>query len=89
MRGPKEANVWKHITVEMMSDEEKRDNVYVRHQPSYRSDALNAFIKKLDRRSDSATGNHAKFERKIGTPTNKVFLRVLKMDCETKYIELK
>ena len=71
MRGPKEANVWKHITVEMMSDEEKRDNVYVRHQLSYRSDALNAFIKKLDRRSDSATGNHAKFERKIGTPTNK------------------
>ena len=56
MRGHKEAKVWKHITVEN------------RHQLSYRSDAQNAFIKKLDRRSDSATGNHAKF---VGTPTKK------------------
>lgn len=54
-----------------MSDEEKRDNVYVRHPPSYRSDTLNKYIEKLDERSASSTGNHAKFERRIGTPIKK------------------
>lgn len=55
----------------MMSDEEKRDEIYVRHQPTYRSDTLNAFIKKLDKRSAEASTSHAKFPRVVGTPTKK------------------
>ena len=54
-----------------MSDEEKRGELYVRHQPSYRSDVLNAFIKKLDKRSAASSTSHAKFQCIIGTPTKK------------------
>lgn len=67
----KEAKFWKDITIDMMSDEEKQDNVYVRHPPSYHSDTLNTYIEKLDERSASVTGSHAKFERKIGSPIEK------------------
>ena len=50
------------MTVDMMSDEEKRGDMYVRHQPSYRFDVLNAFIKNIDR--SAAYGSfHAKFQR--------------------------
>ena len=67
----KEAKFWDDVTVEMMSDEEKRGDVYVRHQPMYRSDALNGFIKKLDERS-AASSSHAKFQRVVGTPAKKI-----------------
>ena len=68
----KEAKYWKDVTVEMMSDEEKRNEVYVRHQPTYRSDTLNAFIKKLDERS--AEASTSQFQRVVGTPAKKAFL---------------
>ncbi len=51
-----------------MSEEEKRENVYVRHQPDYRSKKLNCFIDKLEERSQRSFSPHARFERKIGTP---------------------
>ena len=37
----------------MMSEEEKDGDVYIRHQPSYRSNTLNKFIKKLDQRLEA------------------------------------
>ena len=40
----KEAKFWNDVTVDMMSDEEKRGELYVRHQPTYRSNTLNSEI---------------------------------------------
>lgn len=51
---------------DMMSDEEKRDETYVRHQPEYRSEKFNSFLNKLDTRSTKKqTGQ---FQRSLGTP---------------------
>lgn len=68
---PAVAKYWKDVTVEMMLDEEKRGEIYVRHQPTYRSDTLNAYIKKLDKCSAEASTFNAKFPRVVGTPTKK------------------
>lgn len=73
----KETNLWAEVTPEMMSDEELEGNVYVRHQPSYRSDGLNAFIKKLDLRLETDDSNrvgrgaHPRLERRLGSPREK------------------
>ena len=48
LRKRKESDRWNSISPEMMSDEEKRGSVYVRHQPEYRSETFNLFMKKLD-----------------------------------------
>jgi hypothetical protein len=70
----KETNLWAQVTPEMMSDEELEGNVYVRHQPSYRSDGLHAFIKKLDSRLETDNSNrwgrgaHPRLERRLGSP---------------------
>ena len=69
MKQGKEAKFWNDVTVDMMSDEEKRGEVYVRHQPTYRSDTLNAFIRKLDERSAASSTSHAKFQRVIAGNT--------------------
>ena len=71
MKKGKEAKFWNDVTVDMMSDEEKRDELYVRHQPTYRSNTLNVFIKKLDERSAASSTTHSKFQRIIGTPVKK------------------
>ena len=55
----------------MMSDEEKRDDVYVRHQPEYRSEKFTAFLNKLDSRSSKKQTSHARYKRSIGTPVKK------------------
>ena len=54
-----------------MSDEEKRDDVYIRHQPDYRSEKFTAFLNKLDERSSRKQSSHARYERSIGTPIKK------------------
>ena len=52
-----------------MSDEEKcSDGTYVRHPPMYRSEKFSSFLKKLDERADKATKQHARFQRKEGSP---------------------
>lgn len=55
----------------MMSDEEKRGDIYVRHQPTYRSEKLGAFLDKLDERSSKKESTHAKYKRAVGTPLKK------------------
>ena len=50
-----------------MSDEEKHDEVYVRHPPFYRSDALTKFISKLDKRCDKMS-THPRIKRNVGSP---------------------
>ena len=52
----------------MMSDEEKRGSVYIRHQPEYRSETFNLFMNKLDERSCKQGSVHARFQREIGSP---------------------
>ena len=49
----KEGELWADVTPDMMSEEEKDGDVYIRHQPSYRSNTLNKFIKKLDQRLEA------------------------------------
>ena len=77
-KGGKETNLWAQVTPEMMSDEESDGNVYIRHQPSYRSNGLNAFIKKLDLRLEADGSNrggrgsaHPRLERRLGSPREK------------------
>ena len=69
MRGPKEAQYWSDITADMMSDEEKQSDVYIRHPPLYRSSTLTKFIEKLDSRSEAKNGNnsHPRQKRQLGT----------------------
>ena len=66
VRGSKEQKYWKDITVEMMSDEERVGEKWVRHRPSYRSDLFNRFIDKLDGRA--TTIDRARFPRDAGSP---------------------
>lgn len=70
----KETDLWAEVTPEMMSDEDREGSVYIRHQPAYRSDVLNAFIKKLDSRLDSRGSNggaHPRLQRRLGSPRDK------------------
>ena len=48
IKGIKEAKYWSDISADMMSEEEKVDDQYVRHPPLYRSERLNKFVDKLD-----------------------------------------
>ena len=47
--------LWRDIT----ADEEKRGEVFIRHQPTYRLEKLNAFLSRFDTK------------RQIGTPISK------------------
>ena len=55
----------------MMSDEEKVDDTYVRHQPSFRSVRLNNFIQKLDGRIEKTPSSHPRHIRVLGSPVEK------------------
>lgn len=65
---------WKDVTVDMMSEEENDSarEVYIRHQPSYRSKLLTDFLDELDRRSDKRNkkNNRPKTRRIVGEPLN-------------------
>lgn len=67
MRKGKEASYWCDVTAEMMSDEEKVGDSYVRHPPSYRSKKITEFIHVLDCRAEVKGGAHP---RVLGSPTN-------------------
>jgi hypothetical protein len=59
------------VVADMMSDEEKRGEEYVRHQPEYRSERFNSFLDKLDLRGSKKQSSHSRFKRSIGTPIKK------------------
>lgn len=63
-----ETKYWDCVAPEMMSDEEKRGDTYVRHQPEYRSQLFTDFIDKLDERCAKKQSNHARYKRIVGTP---------------------
>ena len=68
----REKKYWSDVTAEMMSDEEKDGDTYVRHPPAYRSDQLNRFIEKLDSRLESTPSRHARHARVLGSPIQKL-----------------
>ena len=67
----KEKKYWADVTADMMSDEEKMGDSYVRHPPDYRSERLNRFIQKLDERLGSTPSSHARHTRVLGSPVEK------------------
>ena len=61
------------VAPEIMSEEEKDGEVYIRHPPAYRSNSLNRFISKLDHRLDADIDNknkHPRTDRRLGSPRN-------------------
>lgn len=67
----KEMPLWQQITADMMSDEEKRGDLFVRRQPSYRSEKLNSFLSKLDHRFEKQHSQQPRTKRLIGSPVAK------------------
>ena len=64
----KEADYWKDVTPDMTYDEEKIDDMYVSHPPSYRSEKFHNYLMKLDTRVAANGRNvHARFQRQEGT----------------------
>ena len=68
VKGSKEAKYWSDITPEMMSDEDRVEDKYVRHPPSFRSDKVSRFIHKLDSRLNRKGSDKARFVRVMGSP---------------------
>ena len=69
MKNAKEAERWKQLTPDMMSDEELQGDIYIRHPPSYRSDILSKFVAKLDSRAaKSKDSAHPRVMRRLGSP---------------------
>lgn len=69
MRKGKEAQYFLDIKAEYMSDEEKcSDGTYIRHPPMYRSVKFDSFLKKLDERAEKSKKQHARFQRREGSP---------------------
>ena len=77
-KSEKENKYWSAVTAEMMSEEEKVDDTYVRHPPSYRSERLNKFIQKLDERLECTPSHHARHARILGSPIEKPIPAVAK-----------
>ena len=71
MRAGKESSYWKDVTAEMMSDEERVGDIYLRHRPSYRSEKFHNFIIKLDERAATKGNNHARFKWQEGSVVEK------------------
>ena len=78
MRAGKESSYWKDVTAEMMSDEERVGDIYLRHRPSYRSEKFHNFIIKLDERAATKGNNHARFKWQEGSVVEKAAL----MNCK-------
>ena len=78
IRSAREAKLWEDITPDMMSEEEKCDDTYVRHPPSYRSKAVYKFLCKLDNRCEKQMSTHPRVKRLLGSP------RKLSTPCHAK-----
>ena len=67
---PKRQKKWKLITPDIMSEEEDGD-LFVRHRPSWRSDTLNRFLEKLERRFKDKHPTSLAEPRAYGEPVQK------------------
>ena len=67
----REQDYWKDVTPDMMSDEEKQGDVFVRHQPSYRSTTFTKFLNKLDKRAAAKSSHQPQTNRELGSPVEK------------------
>ena len=64
----REQDYWKDVTPDMMSDEEKQGDVFIHHQPSYRS---TKFLNKLDQRAAAKSSYQPRASRELGSPAKK------------------
>ena len=78
IRSTREAKLWEDITPDMMSEEEKCDDAYIRHPPSYRSKEMDKFLTKLDKRCEEKMSSHPRIKRRLGSP------RKLSVPCHAK-----
>ena len=62
----KEQKHWKHVTADMMSEEEESGDGFIRHQPSWRSGVFNRFIEKIDHRLSKKGGKTVARRREYG-----------------------
>lgn len=67
----REQDYWKDVTPDMMSDEEKQGDVFIRHQPSYRSTNFTKFLNKLDQRAAAKSSHQPRASRELGSPAKK------------------
>ena len=67
----KEAKIWKFITPHVMSEEEEEGDSFIRHWPSWRSDTLNQFLEKLERRFKDKHPHSLAKPRTYGEPVQK------------------
>ena len=68
IKSTREAKLWVDITPDMMSEEEKCNDTYIRHPPSYRSKAVEKFLTKLDTRCEQQMSTHPRVKRLLGSP---------------------
>ena len=66
--GTKEAKYWSDVSAEMMSEEQKVADKYIRHPPLYRSQRLNEFVDKLDHRLSKCLSDRPRISRILGSP---------------------
>ena len=66
-----EMKYWKHVTPDMMSEEEPDGDEFVRHSPSWQSWRFKGFLDKLDHRFKSKHTNSLAKPRSYGTPREK------------------
>ena len=68
-----EMQTWEYITPDMMSEEEEDGDQdgFIRHQPSWRSNVLNRFISKLEKRIKKNSKNSLAKKRRHGTTIDK------------------
>lgn len=59
---------WQDIDVEMMSEEESCENIFIQHPPKYQSETLAKIIEKLDKRNEKRKTAQPRKKRVIGTP---------------------
>lgn len=68
MKGEKEKCYWNDISLDMMSEEDRVGDQYIRHPPAYRSEKVKKFINKLEKRLEKKGCNKLRFVRVEGSP---------------------
>ena len=59
---------WNDITPDMMSEEDRVEDKYIRHPPCYRSGSVQKFVDKLDSRLQKRGPERARIVRVLGSP---------------------
>ena len=66
----REQDYWKDVTPDM-SDEKKQGDVFVHHQPAYRSTTFTKFLNKLDKHAAAKSSHQPQTNCELGSPVEK------------------